>query len=50
MDDFGQRRAGERGVEQQYVGTDPIGGHQRLDETAMVAADDPDDGWCAGGQ
>lgn len=37
-DDFGQRRPGEAGVEQQHVGADSVGGGQRFDETAMVAA------------
>ena len=38
VDHVGHRRAGERRVEQHDVGADPVGGHHRLDETAVVAA------------
>ena len=43
FDNVGQRRAGERRVEQQHVGADPVGGDQRLDEAAVVAAHDRHD-------
>ena len=40
VDHLGQRRAGERGVEQQHVCADPVGCDQRFDEAAVVAAHD----------
>ena len=40
LDHLGQRRPGERGVQQQHVGADPVGGDQGLDEAAVVAAHD----------
>ena len=40
VDHLGQRRAGERRVQQQHVGADPVGRDQRLDEAAVVAAHD----------
>ena len=43
VDDLGQRGPGERGVEQHHVRADPVGGHQRLDKAAVVAAHDADD-------
>ena len=42
VDHLGQRRTGERGVQQQHVGADAGGRDQRLDEAAVVAAHDPD--------
>jgi hypothetical protein len=50
VDHVGQRRPGERGVEQQHVGTDAGGRDQRFDEAAMVAAHDADCLGCAAGQ
>ena len=40
---LGHRGTGERGVEQQHVGADPVGGDQGFDEAAVVARHDPDD-------
>ena len=40
LHDLGQRGSGERCVQQQHVGTDPVGGDQRLDEAAVVAGHD----------
>ena len=49
VDYVGQSRAGERRVEQQHVGADPVGRDQRLDETAMVAAHDGQHFRCSAG-
>ena len=43
LHDLRQRGPGERRVQQQHVGTDPVGGDQRLDEAAVVACHDADD-------
>jgi hypothetical protein len=41
---LGERRAGEGGVQQQYVGPDPGGGDQRFDEAAVITSHDRDGG------
>ena len=46
----GQRRTGERGVEQQHVGADAFACGQCLDEAAMVAAHDAHHPRCPAGE